>query len=123
MIAGITDAIIIVLLAGTTLYGYWVSRKVKKLMSALNELEPLVQAYAMAVDKSEDSVNLMRSGVVAAATAKATADLEKVEPLKEEPEFHPRRSAPENGLGIQSLSDKKDLVRGFFEQTRMELRA
>ena len=63
MMATIIDGVIIVLLVGSIAYGYSVSRKVRQLMATLKELEPLVNEFSSAVDKTEHSVHLMRENI------------------------------------------------------------
>jgi hypothetical protein len=64
--AMIIDGVIIMLLIGSITYGYMVSRKVRLLMATLKELEPLVEEFSSAVDKSTHSVHQMRENIVAA---------------------------------------------------------
>lgn len=121
MAATITDILIILLLAGSVGYGVMISRRVQKLMASLEELEPLVQAFSEAVDKSESSVNALRDnlneGLAAqeAATTEAEAD--------QAPAFSSRRQVQRRLPGVQVVRGKQDLVRRFFETSRTESRA
>ena len=110
MIATTIDTLIIVLLAGSIAYGYLISRRVNTLMRVLRELDPVIAAYSSAVDKSEDSVRMMID------------ELNREEPLRRsEQENGPRNPDPvrrqerERFSGIQSVTDKKELVRRFFD--------
>jgi len=118
MVSTLIDSAIIVLLAGVTVYGYAISRKVQRLMLILNQLEPLVREFSEAVDKSEESVELLRE------------NLEDVEHVLEEerptppaaPSFASKRAAPERTPGMHPVRDKKALVQMFFDTTRTESR-
>lgn len=60
MLALMIDTLILVLLAGSIVYGIRLSRKVQVLMATLEKLEPLVKEYSSAVEKSEASVRDLR---------------------------------------------------------------
>ena len=112
MAATLTDMLIIALLAGAIAYGYYVSRKVQVLMSALKELEPLVTEYSKAVDKSEASVSAMKQSL----EEQPMFDEEE----EDEPMFATRRQARQRIPGVQVVRDKQDLVRRFFDASRAE---
>ncbi|MFT6676414.1 MAG: hypothetical protein ACJAVM_002618 [Sulfitobacter sp.] len=117
MLATIIDSVIIVLLLGSIAYGYSVSRKVRMLMATLKELEPLVQEFSSAVDKSEYSVHQMRENIVVAEKA-PIYDPEMRPETPAEAAFASRRNAAppvQEGPGVRVMRDKKDLVRKFFE--------
>lgn len=83
-------------------------------MGILKNLEPLVEEFSSAVDKSQDSVSQMRDNIEVAA------QVPHVEP-EAEPEAPPqttfasRRVAPVETPGLRVMRDKKELVRAFFE--------
>ena len=112
MAATLTDIVIIALLTGAIAYGYYVSRKVQVLMGALKDLEPLINEYSQAVDKSEASVAAMRENL---ETRPAFVEDEEDEPM-----FATRRQARATIPGVQVVRDKQDLVRRFFEASRTE---
>ena len=126
MLAMIIDTIIILLLIGSIAYGYTVSRKVRTLVATLEELEPLVDAFSSAVDKSEQSVHHMRENIDVAERTPQPQPQPEPEPERrgrwefhdapEEAAFSSRRAAPEMP-GLRVVKDKQDLVRKFFENT------
>ncbi|MDK3016704.1 flagellar motor switch protein [Pseudodonghicola flavimaris] len=128
MAAMITDLLIILLLIGGIGYGIMISRRVQRLMTSLQELEPLVRAFSEAVDKSETSVAALRQNLDArqAATTEATPEEPAAAP-DAEPAFASRRHATEPARprlpGVQVVRNKQDLVRRFFETSRTESRA
>ncbi len=112
--AMIIDCVIILLLIGSITYGYIVSRKVRLLMGILKDLEPLVEEFSSAVEKSQDSVSQMRDRIEVA---------EQVQQVQREAEpevaaqstFASRRAAPVETPGMRVMRDKKELVRAFFD--------
>jgi hypothetical protein len=124
MAATIIDGIIILMLAGAISYGYYVSRKVQRLMSVLSELEPLVLEFSDAVDKSEESVDQMKQNLAATEAAADGPAQQPIVPAPNEitPEFSTRREAASKLPGMQVVRDKKELVRMFFEASRSESR-
>ena len=54
------DLLILGLLAGTLGYAFIVDRRVRRLMSVLREMGPMVGKFSEAVDKTEDSVSLLK---------------------------------------------------------------
>ena len=119
MAATITDTLIILLLVASVGYGVMLSRRVQRLMASLEELEPLVQAFSDAVDKSESSVNALRDNLADSLAAQETAIAEE----QEAPAFHSRRQVQRRLPGVQVVRGKQDLVRRFFETSRSESRA
>ncbi|MGC9370121.1 MAG: flagellar motor switch protein, partial [Paracoccaceae bacterium] len=55
------DMLILLLLAGTLGYAFMVERRVRTLMAALKDLQPVVGELSSAVDKSENSVVALKS--------------------------------------------------------------
>lgn len=118
MMAAIIDTVIIVLLVGSISYGYLVSRKVQHLMRTLKDLEPLVDAFSTAVDKSEYSVVRMRENIEE-VRLKQRLEAESEE-LEEEITFFSRSEAATKArdvAGLRVVRDKKELVRAFFENS------
>lgn len=114
--ATIIDSVIIVLLIGSITYGYLVSRRVHVLMATLRELEPLVEEFSSAVDKSRDSVSQMRENIEVAEQVRYVEP--EPEPMLPEPTaFASRRSAPAEAPGLRVVRDKKELVRAFFDSS------
>ena len=113
MAATLTDFLIIAMLVGAIAYGYFVSRKVQKLMGALKDLEPIIMEYSQAVDKSEASVAAMKQSLEERPYL--------VEEEDDEPMFATRRQSSRAKIpGVQVVKDKQDLVRRFFEASRTE---
>lgn len=118
MMTAIVDTVTILLLIGSITYGYLVSRKVRHLMLTLKELEPLVEAFSTAVDKSEYSVELMRENIEQAH--RPPVDVPEPEPQDTRAAFSSRREAhaqPREVAGLHKVRDKKEMVRAFFESS------
>jgi hypothetical protein len=98
MIATIIDSLIVVLLIGSIGYGYVVSMKLRKLTATLKQLEPLVEQFSSAVDKSEQSVPPEETAA-SFASRRAT------------------KQAPVERNGVRVVRDKKEMVRAFFENS------
>ena len=119
MISLATNLLILVLLAGVTGYAMVLSRRVGRLMAALEEVGPMIAAFSAAVDKSESSVAELKDatdaalrGAAQAAVAETAALQDAVAPVS----FHSVRRRPV--AGMTRLSGKSDLVKSFFERTR-----
>jgi hypothetical protein len=116
--ATIIDGIIILLLIGSITYGYLVSRKVRLLMTILRNLEPLVEEFSSAVDKSHDSVSQMRETIEVAEQVRE-ADPVIEAPRPESTAFASRRAAPAptEAPGLRVIRDKKEMVQAFFDNS------
>ncbi|OWU76755.1 hypothetical protein ATO5_11025 [Loktanella sp. 22II-4b] len=164
------DTMILALLAGTLAYAFLVDRRVRRLMSVLHELQPMVGEFSAAVDKSQSSVAALRDATrdlspaeparvrtapqsparvpsqqagqnggptsaqpaVRAAKPAATRDdapaesrgqgsAEGAEPSEGEAAaavFSSRRAAERPSFGASRVTDKADMVRGFFDAIR-----
>ena len=95
----------LVLLVGTLTYAWVVDRRVRVLMAALRELEPMIGSFSAAVDKSESAVSALRAAGEQASRGEA-------------PSFRTSRERPNRPTGTASVSGKSELVRGFFETVR-----
>ncbi|MFC2970539.1 flagellar motor switch protein [Acidimangrovimonas pyrenivorans] len=123
------DAVLVLLLAAMMGYGVYITRRLRRLMAVLTEMEPLVREFSAAVDKSEQSVSRMKraaqdltsapAAVAAAAPAQAPAAEGAVT-------FSSRRRKPRAAAatgpiaGMTRVTGKADLVRSFFERGRMQ---
>lgn len=124
MVAAITDIIIVALLAGSVAYGFIVHRRVQRLMMALQDIEPLVREFSVAVDRSADSVRQMTENLDDVSEAMDYGEPAYAAEDEEEPVFATRRySQPRRRPGVQVVRDKQDLVRRFFETSQTESRA
>lgn len=127
MAATITDLLILLLLAGSIGYGLVITRRVQRLMAALEELEPLVREFSKAVDKSESSVEALRENLE--ARRQEAPEMPAPQPAADSaetmtPAFTSRRHpTPRRLPGVQVVRNKQDLVRRFFETSRSESRA
>jgi hypothetical protein len=116
--ATIIDCVIILLLIGSITYGYMVSRKVRLLMATLRELEPLVEEFSSAVEKSHDSVSQMRENIEIVEQVRQPSPVIEP-PMEEATSFATRRT----GSGISDvpslriIRDKKELVQAFFDNS------
>ncbi len=118
MMPTIIDGLTILLLIGSIAYGYVVSRKVRRLMATLHELQPLVRQFSHAVDKSEQSVHQMRQNIEIAEQSEAKTFAETA-PI--ERGFTSQRVSSQRKTDVPSkmrvLRDKQELVKAFFENT------
>jgi hypothetical protein len=116
--ATIIDSVIILLLIGSITYGYLVSRKVRMLVAALKELEPLVEEFSSAVDRSHDSVSQMRENIEVAEQVRQPDPVSEL-PMHETTTFATRRVAPVSAEvpGLRVMRDKKEMVRAFFDNS------
>lgn len=114
--ATIIDGVIILLLIGSISYGYIVSRKVRLLMTTLRALEPLVEEFSSAVDKSRDSVSQMRESIDVAEQVRQPEPAPE-SPTPEPTTFASRHAASGDLPGLRVMRDKKELVRAFFEKS------
>ena len=101
------DFVILVLLAATVVYAFIVERRVRALMHALHELHPTVMAFSNAVDRTEDSVAMLKSNAKEAAEAANT----NVNATSKAPQ---RPSENE----VLQVPVKAELIKGFFESAR-----
>ncbi|TGD61852.1 flagellar motor switch protein [Tabrizicola sp. WMC-M-20] len=111
----VIDGVVIVLLLGAIAYGTILSRRVERLMEALREMEPRVQEFSEAVDRSERSVGALHQAAQAVpALAEAPDGGAKTATRPNVRDGRTRVVVP----GSKMLSGKTDLVKGFFETTR-----
>ncbi|MFU8863102.1 MAG: flagellar motor switch protein [Rhodobacterales bacterium] len=131
------DMIILLLLLGTLTYAFLVDRRVRTLMAALKALEPVVNQFSSAVDRTEDSVKSLR----AEGAARTASKREDEPPLTRTAAQMPNQSAhspagstpdlvfrsvrmPARATpaqlppGMARVTGKADLVRGFFDTIR-----
>lgn len=102
------DAIIIAVLIASIAYNWHVAGKVRGLMIQLADLEPALQAFSKAVDRSAASVDGMLS---------ATDEFKKIqEAAATAAEVKPR---PTPAAEVDVESDNGDpVIRDFFEKIR-----
>ncbi|MDP5336695.1 MAG: flagellar motor switch protein [Paracoccaceae bacterium] len=136
------DIIIMLLLIGTLAYAFLVDRRVRTLVLAMRDLQPVVDRFSVAVDRTENSVKSLRGEAPAARpapkrdeeppltrTAAATYVPKASAPsvageacLDLGPFFLSQRPAPTRPVqlppGMARVTDKADLVRSFFETIR-----
>ncbi len=135
------DLIIMLLLIGTLAYAFLVDRRVRALVLAMRELQPVVDQFSVAVDRTETSVKSLRSETparpapkrdeeppltrTAAATYAPKAPAPSVAAdacLDLGPFFLSQRPAATRPVqmppGMARVTDKADLVRSFFETIR-----
>ncbi|SEN25722.1 hypothetical protein SAMN04488012_102194 [Palleronia salina] len=109
MFPGLIDTVILVLLVGTIGYAYLLDRKLKALMAALRDIQPMVGEFSDAVDRSAQSVAALRD--LSDRPAKADTGSSATPRQTESPKAA-RKAAPPRPHG------KSDLVRTFFDMTR-----
>ncbi|MCE8008974.1 flagellar motor switch protein [Aestuariivita sp.] len=123
MAAMITDAVIIIMLIGGITFAQIVNQRVKRLMALLHELEPAVQQFSQAVDKSEASVVQMQRSLSQGLAAEPQVRTGAHDLPDEQPLFSSRRVTDVRDMGVRVIRDKQDLVRRFFDATRSEGKA
>lgn len=112
------DVLILVLLAGTLGYAFLVERRVRNLMRILRDMEPMVGEFSAAVDKSENSVTMLRAVADKVRTPFSSAPQKAEDDTADIVSFRSTREMPSRPVGVTSVSGKSDLVRGFFETAR-----
>jgi type II secretory pathway component PulM len=128
------DMIILLLLVGTLAYAFLVDRRVRALMAAMQSLEPLVDQFSSAVDRTENSVRSLRAEGAARATPKreeeppltraAAAASSAIPQASDKPDtvFSTARPTAQDGAhlppGMARVTGKADLVRSFFDTVR-----
>lgn len=118
MAALLTDVVIIILLIGGIVFAYVVNERVKTLMAILRELEPAVNDFVLAVDKSEESVAKMQKSIADRKSLDITSQEDT-----QSPQFATRRRHGESReTGVKIVRNKQDLVRKFFELQHRENR-
>jgi hypothetical protein len=123
--AMLIDMMILLLLVGTLAYAFLVDRRVRALMVAMRALEPVVDQFSLAVDRTETSVRHLR------ATAKredeppltrasaATAPRAGGAGEQPSPPAQPTGAAPAQlPPGMARVTGKADLVRSFFDTVK-----
>ncbi len=116
MITLIINGLILTLLVGAIGYIYLVDLRVRKLLLALRELEPMVGQFSSAVDRTETSLEKLK----AAKTATAEDADQKTETGQagKRSTLKSKQDSDKNNVGWVSLPGKSDLVRSFFETAR-----
>lgn len=112
------DIAILVLLVGTLTYAWVLDRRVRVLMAALRELEPMIGSFSAAVDKSESAVSALRSAGEEASEVRSRRQREPELSRGDSPSFRTTRERPNRPAGTASVAGKSELVRGFFETVR-----
>ena len=112
------DVAILLLLVGTLAYAYLVDRRVKALMAVLKDMGPVVGQFSEAVDKSENSVSMLRS---MAEKVRNPIHVPSPAPAQDSAQvvsFRTSREKTRKPAGVTKVSGKSDLVRGFFDAAR-----
>jgi len=110
MMTLIINGLILTLLVGAIGYIYLVDLRVRRLLLALRELEPMVGKFSSAVDRSESSLEKLKSTKVSEISEKAPEGDRNINKQKT------NLSKPH--VGLVSLPAKSELVRSFFETAR-----
>lgn len=116
MITLFINALIITLLAGAICYIYIIDSRVRKLLSALNALEPMVGQFSQAVDQSETSLKEFKT----AASAVVSNTQDQNTSTKANKTRENNLKPPHSHVERVSLPEKRDLVRSFFETARTQ---
>jgi hypothetical protein len=115
MLSTLINLLFLVLLMVVMGYGVLLSRRVGRLMAALAELGPAIQAFSEAVDKSEQSVSAMKVAAVEAGQGVAR----EAEALRESTAAAAFTSIRRQPIaGMTRLTGKSELVKSFFERGR-----
>lgn len=123
MMTIIINGMILALLIGSIGYTYLMDLRVRKLLAALKEMEPMIGQFSKAVDQSETSLEKFKQATVSdevdVTTAKKTADSGA---SKKKLTFETNRKPQQNHIGQISLPGKSELVKSFFENAeKLEL--
>ncbi len=110
MIGHLLDLLILVLLFVALGFGLVIDRRVRRLMKVLAELEPTIDQFSSAVDRSAESVTSLRS-----ATA-GQGDHETRGARGPEAPVPALRAGGADGTA--RIDGKSDLVRSFFENVK-----
>jgi len=116
----IVDLAILALLAGTLAYAVVVDRRVRKMMQALRDLEPMIGSFSEAVDRSESAVSVLKSlgQSVQAPFGRPRPPREEEPAPRPDAAFRTVREQPERSRPAAGIPVKSELVRGFFETVR-----
>ena len=104
------DMIILLLLVGTLAYAFLVDRRVRALMAAMQALEPVVDQFSSAVDRTENSVTRASSASASQGTPESAQVFVSTRAAAEAPTQLPP--------GMARVTGKADLVRSFFDTVR-----
>lgn len=119
------DALILLMLAGVLGYAVMVDRRVRLLMAALREMEPMIASYSQAVDRSEQSARGLaglarelhempkRKAPVAPAAPAGTGP----GPRAADKTGRAARARAQAG-GVTRVTGKTEMVQGFFDSVR-----
>ncbi len=119
MITLITNGLILSLMIGAIVYIYLVDLRVRKLLVALNELEPMVGHFSDAVDRSETSLEKLKAvDVDKIPSTKTVGDLGEDSEGEKNVIFKKKQNLMKSQVGWVSLPGKSELVRSFFETAR-----
>jgi hypothetical protein len=121
------DIAVLVLLVGTLGYAWLVDRRVRRMMEAMREMEPMIGSFSQAVDRTESTVSALRAAREVAPLrkrpepprpeARAEAAPETSDPGAE-PAFRSKREPAPRPADATPISGKSELIRGFFDTVR-----
>jgi hypothetical protein len=111
MITTIINGMILTLLIGAIGYTYLMDLRIRKLLVALKELEPMVGQFSKAVKQSETSLEKFKQ----ASTLNPTEEAADPVYNKKQLSFETNRKPRQTQVGQISLSGKSELVKSFFE--------
>jgi len=121
MMTMIINGMILALLIGSIGYTYLMDLRVRKLLIALKEMEPMVSQFSKAVNQSETSLEKFKQ----AANPDETETANKAPDTsisKKKLTFETNRKPQQNHIGQISLPGKSELVKSFFENAeKLEL--
>lgn len=129
MAADFTDIVLIGLLFASIGYGFLISRKVRQLIQFLKELEPLINEYSEAVERSEASLSQLKTKLQSEELAETPKAEETTFPTsaifasERKPVFATNRAPREAAPGVQVVRHKKDLVQHFFHSAQAVAKA
>lgn len=120
MLSTLINLLFLVVLLGVMAYGVLLSRRVGRLMQALEAMAPLVKEFSQAVDKSEASVSALRTAALEAGEGVAR----EADALREAVGSAPFTSIRRQPIaGMTRLSGKSELVKSFFDRNRRQVEA
>ncbi|MGY3439990.1 flagellar motor switch protein [Marinovum sp. KMM 9879] len=113
------DLAVLAVLVGTLGYAWMVDRRVRRLMDALRDVEPMIGNFSEAVERSESTVSALRAARDnAQPLRRAEAEAPAQPAAKPEPSFRSNRDRAAAAAEATPIAGKSELIRGFFDTVR-----
>lgn len=115
------DFVIVALLLVAVGFGLVLERRVARLRAMLEELGPMVEQFALAVDRSEDTVQALRSVAETGPAPRKPArpaPQPGIAPAAKARRSHSATIRSANGSAAPTPDDKSELVKSFFASAK-----